>query len=69
MNITIWHPVAGRDRWHEVEVLADEVDHVAGRCVAIVETFGQGWYANALPPKGDGTSKNASGAETAPSTR
>lgn len=45
MTTPIWHPVVGRDRWHEVDVLADEADHVAGRCIAIVETFGYGWYA------------------------
>ena len=55
----IWHTVAGRDRSHEVEVL--DADHAAGRCIAIVETFGYGWYANALPPQGDGTTSMVRG--------
>ena len=59
--ISIWHSVAGRDRWHQVEVLANEAEYAAGECTAIVETFGYGWYANALPPQGEGTSSMVPG--------
>ncbi len=52
----IWHPGEGRDRWHEMEVLASPEDFSRGLSIAVVETFGYGWYANAMPPLADGTS-------------
>ena len=52
----IWHSVAGCDRHHEMEVLAAPEDFAQGRSIAVVETFGYGWYANAMPPLADGTS-------------
>lgn len=57
LSTPIWHPVQGRDRWHEIEVLASP----RGQPIAIVETFGSGWYANALPPLADGTSSMVPG--------
>lgn len=61
MMTPTWHPIAGRDRWHAVEALASEADHAARQCIAIVETFGQGWYANALPPRTGDTSSMVPG--------
>ena len=58
----IWHPVEGRDRHHEIEVLASIDDFTEGRSIAVVETFGYGWYANAIPPLADGTSSMIPGA-------
>lgn len=58
----IWHPVEGRDRSHEVEVLASSDDFAEGRSIAVVETFGYGWYANAIPPLADSTSSMIRGA-------
>ena len=65
MTITstpIWHPVEGCDRHHEMEVLASPEDFARGRSIAVVETFGYGWYANAMPPHADGTSSMIPGA-------
>ena len=52
----IWHPVEGYNRWHEMEVLASPADFARGLSIAVVETFGSGWYANAMPPLAEGTS-------------
>ena len=51
-----WHPRPGKQPHHEVEILASAEDLAHGGCIAIVETFGYGWYANALPPQADGES-------------
>ena len=57
----IWHPIEGHDRHHEMEVLASLDDFAGGRSIAVVETFGHGWYANAMPPLADGTSSMTPG--------
>lgn len=44
-----------------MEVLASPDDHARSECIAVVETFGYGWYANAMPPLGDGTSSMVPG--------
>ena len=55
-TIPTWHPQSGEDLHHEVEVLASAEDLARGDYIAIVESFGYGWYANAMPPLGDGAS-------------
>ena len=60
-----WRPIAGSHSYgsstYEREVLATEEEHAAGVCTATIESFGFGWYANALPPQGDGTSSMVPG--------
>ena len=51
-----WEPRAGMDKYHELEVLIINEEELG-----VVENFGYCWYANAFPPKYDGTSSMVPG--------